>query len=86
MIIGKVVGNLWATRKEESLNGLKLLIIKPMGSEKETIVAVDKIGAGNGDRVLIACGSSARNVLDRKDTPVDATVVGIIDELEIDDL
>ncbi|WP_432663249.1 EutN/CcmL family microcompartment protein [Wukongibacter baidiensis] len=87
MIIGKVVGNVWATRKEEALSGLKLLVIKPVDyySQKEfqTFVATDCIGAGVGETVLVVKGSSARKAIDKSDAPVDATVVGIIDEVEV---
>lgn len=87
MIIGKVVGNVWATRKEEALNGLKLLVIKPIdyyvGKDFPTFVATDNVGAGIGETVLVVKGSSARKAIDRTDAPVDATVVGIIDEVEV---
>ncbi|MBU5439234.1 EutN/CcmL family microcompartment protein [Tissierella sp. MSJ-40] len=87
MIIGKVVGNVWATRKEESLHGLKLLIVKPIDyysyKEEDTLVAADIVGAGIGEVVLIVKGSSARRALFNKDSPVDATIVGIIDEVEV---
>ena len=87
MIIGKVVGNVWATRKEESLHGLKLLIIKPIDyysyKEEETLVAADIVGAGIGEVVLIVKGSSASKALFNKDSPVDAAIVGIIDEVEV---
>ncbi len=87
MIIGEVIGNVWATRKEESLNGLKLMVVKRLdpvrpGAE-EGFVAVDFVGAGIGERVLVATGSSARNALDNPNAPVDATIVGIIDEVEV---
>ncbi len=85
MIIGQVVGSVWATRKEESLNGLKLLVVKPLEKNNSTMVAVDKIGAGIGDNVLVAGGSAARKVLDNKDCAVDATIVGIIDEMELEE-
>ncbi|SKC81584.1 EutN/CcmL family microcompartment protein [Maledivibacter halophilus] len=87
MIIGKVVGNVWATRKEELLNGFKLLVIKPINyytnEDLKTFVAVDSIGAGIGETVLIVMGSSARKAIHKKEAPIDATVVGIIDEVEI---
>lgn len=87
MIIGEVVGNVWATRKEESLNGLKLLIVKPIdpvnNRDMPTIVAADSVGAGFGERVLVTRGSSARMNSERKNAPIDATIVGIIDEVEI---
>ncbi len=87
MIIGEVVGNVWATRKNESLNGLKLMVVKRVDSykstENERFVAVDFVGAGIGDKVLVTTGSSARIAMDNPDSPVDATIVGIIDEVEV---
>ncbi len=87
MIIGKVVGNVWATRKEEALNGLKLLVVKPIDyyndEKSQTFVATDNIGAGIGETVLVVTGSSARKAIDKADAPVDATIVGIIDEVEV---
>ncbi len=88
MIIGKVVGNVWATKKDEKLGGYKLLVIKTSGGgehDSETIVAADTIGAGIGEDVLVTKGSVARNVLREKDSPIDAVVVGIIDSLEVDE-
>ena len=86
MIIGEVVGNVWATRKDEKLNGLKLLVIRPInyGSSKELpeIVAADIVGAGIGDDVLVVKGSSARSSIG-EDIPVDVTIVGIIDSVDI---
>ena len=86
MIIGVVVGNVWATRKDEGLNALKLLIVKPvdyyMRGDYPTLVAADFIGAGIGETVLITTGSSARKALNRDDSPADAAVVGIIDKAE----
>jgi ethanolamine utilization protein EutN len=89
MQIGKVIGNIWATRKEEKLSGLKLLIVKPMDvlseeEDKTPIVAADMIGAGIGEMVILVGGSSARNATGDSSIPVDATVVGIVDDLEID--
>lgn len=74
MIIGEVVGSVWATKKEESLNGSKLLVVE---TENKSIIAVDRIGAGVGDEVLVCFGSSAR--IASADAPVDAAIVGIID-------
>jgi ethanolamine utilization protein EutN len=87
MIIGEVVGNLWATRKDENLNGFKFLVVKKLDSKAErtdnTIVAVDSVGAGIGDQVLIVYGSSARYVVGDKKAPIDATIVGIVDSVEL---
>lgn len=88
MIIGRVVGNVWATRKDEALTGLKLLVVKPLDqyTDKDlpTFVATDTIGAGVGEIVLVVKGSSARMALGRKDVPIDSTIVGIIDTVEVD--
>lgn len=88
MLIGIVVGNVWATRKDEGLNGLKLLVVKPLDyytkAENSTFVAADFIGAGIGETVLVATGSSARKVLNKDSSPIDATVVGIIDAVEVE--
>jgi Carbon dioxide concentrating mechanism/carboxysome shell protein len=89
MRVAKVIGTIWATRKEEKLNGLKLLVVQPLNTlddsnEGTPIVAVDIIGAGVGEKVLIVSGSSARSAAGDNTIPVDATVVGIIDDQEID--
>lgn len=89
MRVAKVIGNIWATRKEDRLSGLKLLLVKPLNvldenDELTPIVAADIIGAGVGETVLIVGGSSARSAAGDMNTPVDATVVGIVDDLEID--
>ncbi|MGI6181295.1 MAG: EutN/CcmL family microcompartment protein [Agathobaculum sp.] len=89
MKIAKVIGNIWATRKEERLAGYKLLIVQPInildGSRDRTpIVAADTIGAGMGETVIIVGGSSARSAAGDMSVPVDATVVGIVDDKEFD--
>lgn len=87
MIIGEVVGNLWATRKDENLSGFKFLVVRRLDCNGEklnnAIVAVDSVGAGIGDQVLIVAGSSARYILGDKKTPIDATIVAIVDKLEL---
>ncbi len=89
MDIGRVVGNVWATRKDEKLCGQKLLVVKIL-KDKNTyndgfVVAADNAGAGNDDLVLISRGSSARESIERHSVPVDATIVGVIDSLEVFD-
>ncbi len=83
MIIGKVIGNVWATRKEDSLCGLKLMIVEKIDpvsdGRRESIVAVDCVSAGIGEKVLVTFGSSAGKALQNQEAPVDATIVGIID-------
>ena len=89
MIIGNVIGNVWATRKDDKLNGLKFLVVKPINynSSKEApvFVAVDSVGAGIGETVLVVKGSSARVSLSDEAIPVDATIVGIVDTVDIDE-
>ena len=84
MKIGKVINNIWATRKEESLVGLKLMIVQFLDAAgeptAEIVVAADFIGAGIGEKVLVAEGSSARQMGGLDHSPVDAVIVGIIDE------
>lgn len=87
MIMARVIGNVWATRKEDNLRGLKLLIVQPINSKNEAIrdelVVADRIGAGVGDDVLITSGGSARYILTEVPLPIDAVVVGIIDSTEV---
>lgn len=85
MQIMEVVGNLIATRKDEKLVGSKFLILKPYPARdhSQLTVAVDLLGAGVGERVLIVEGSSARKALNKDDVAVDAVVVGIVDNMDI---
>lgn len=86
MIICKVIGHVWATKKDGGLNGQKLMIVreeKQDGSDGSMIVAADLIGAGIGEQVLVVNGSTARRALGSDDSPVDCAIVGIIDSLEI---
>ena len=87
MQLGKVIGTVVATRKEEELDGLKLLVVRGVDLEGKVtstvVVAVDAIGAGVGELVLYASGSSARQTKVTKDRPVDATIMAIVDELEV---
>ena len=83
MIIGKVVGSLFSTRKSEKLVGNKFMIVEPVESMRlagERLVAIDIIGAGVGEYVLVAQGSAARIGCNMADAPVDAAIIGIIDE------
>lgn len=82
MIIAKLIDNVWATRKAESLSGYKLMLAEIISgsSEGRRMVVVDIISAGIGDRVIVTTGSSARKMLGNDNIPVDAVVVGIIDE------
>jgi microcompartment protein CcmK/EutM len=89
MILGRVVGTVVATRKDERLMGAKLLLVRsidPRGKDEAAhMVAVDTVDAGLNDRVLIVTGSSARMAAGLKDTPVDAAIVGVVDTVEVKD-
>lgn len=83
MIIGIVKGSLVATRKNEALVGQKLMIVEPIGKTDigtSRLVAIDNVGAGVGDTVLVACGSAARVGCRLEEAPIDAAIVGIVDE------
>lgn len=88
MWVGKIIGTLVATPKDDSLTGSKLLIVQPArfgttGAPGKPIVAVDRIGAGTGETVLVVDGSSARYITGNPHSAVDAAIVGIIDTIEI---
>ncbi len=81
MYIGKVVGSVVSTRKNEKLIGSKFMIVElaeGMG-ETQKLVAVDNVGAGIGETVLVATGSAARIGCDQESAPIDAAIVGIVD-------
>ena len=80
MIIGKVVGSVVSTRKNENLVGSKFMIVEPTEGKKEKIIAIDNIGAGIGEYVLVALGSAARIGCGKETAPIDAAIVGIIDD------
>lgn len=81
MMICKVVGHVWATKKEPSLEGLKLMLVKEEG-RAPIHVAADVVGAGIGEQVLVVSGSTARKAFGRDDVPMDMAIVGIVDSLE----
>jgi len=92
MFLARVKGSIWSTRKEETLRGFKFLVVQPITviyseddeakivEQGNTIVAADKIGAGETEIVMVTSGSSSRQGLDDKDIPLDALVVGIVDK------
>ena len=87
MFLGRVIGTVWSTKKDENLVGSKFLIVKQLDlnlKEKESfVVAVDSVGAGEGEIVLVASGSSARQTEFTKNKPVDAVIMAIVDKLDI---
>ena len=85
MIIGQVVGTVVATRKSEALVGQKLLVLKPLycPGDEGFLVAVDTVGAGVGETVLVTVGSGAREAMIKDNAPIDAAIVGIVDTMKI---
>jgi microcompartment protein CcmK/EutM len=87
MILGKVIGTVWATRKDEEMVGMKLQIVKQVDLDYKLkdsfVVAVDTVQAGVGDIVLVTSGSSARQTAVTKNKPVDAVIVAVVDKLDI---
>ncbi len=87
MFLGKVIGTVWSTKKDENLVGAKFLIVKQLDlnlKEKDNfVVAVDSVGAGEGEIVLVATGSSSRQTEFTKNKPVDAVIMAIVDKLDI---
>jgi ethanolamine utilization protein EutN len=88
MQIGTVIGNVWASRKSDGLNGCKLMIVEPYdypGHEKPApIVAADPLGAGIGEVVLVVAGSTARVSTGSGSQPIDHVIVGIVDKVDLD--
>ena len=87
MLIGQVVGTVVATRKEQELEGIKLLLVKGVDLDGKTtntvIVAADAVGAGIGELVLYAAGSSARQTEITRNKPVDHVIMAIVDEITV---
>ena len=85
MLLGKVIGTIWATRKYSTLNNYKLQFVQPLNSKNEKVgdplIAVDTIGAGPGELIFYATSSEAVLALDVGMAPVDASIVGIVDSL-----
>ena len=88
MILGRVVGEVWATRKHAGLDGRKLLIVRPHlwyapSAELAHVVAVDDVGANVGQDVIVCLGDSARRTLGSTQLPVEAAILGIVDAVEL---
>ncbi|RKD32760.1 EutN/CcmL family microcompartment protein [Thermohalobacter berrensis] len=87
MYLARVVGNVVSTQKNQSLIGKKLLIVQQVNAQCHPIgeieIAVDSVGAGAGEIVLISAGSSARQVFENENIPTDKAIVGIVDHLEV---
>jgi len=93
MFLARVIGSVVSTRKDETMKGHKLLLLRPLLVDESdparfrpgsnTLVAVDAMGAGNGELVLFCQGSSARQTSGMKQLPIDAAVVGIVDSVDV---
>ena len=87
MVICKVIGHVWSTKKEPNLEGLKLMVVReedPASDPPKTYVAADIVGAGVGEQVLVVSGSTARKAFGNDDIPADMAIVGIIDTVEVE--
>ena len=88
MKLGKVVGTVVSSRKDEKLEGLRLYMVQDlslkMAGRESFVVAADSVGAGVGELVLYAAGSSARQTIETKDRPVDHVIMAIVDQVEVD--
>jgi ethanolamine utilization protein EutN len=89
MILGRVVGELWATQKDDRLARAKLLVVRPHGWyeprwQTDHLIAVDDVHAGVGDDVLVCLGQPARWSLGAENIPVDAAVMAVVDRVELD--
>jgi microcompartment protein CcmK/EutM len=86
MIIARILGTVVATQKDPRLQGLKLLVVKPVNldgtDQSGYVVAVDTVGAGYHEKVLVVGGSSARLAQGMKDLPVDQAIIGVIDTVD----
>ena len=90
MLLARVIGNVWSTKKKDEISALRLLFIQPLGKslkpDGNVLVAADEVGAGFGELVIVTQGSPAMQAFHKdKLVPVDAVVVGIVDNLEMDD-
>ncbi len=87
MLLGKVIGSVWATRKYESIKGYKIMLVQPLNSDEEAlgdpIITLDTVGAGPGEIIFYITASEAVIPLDVDMAPVDASIVGIVDTINI---
>jgi|TARA_Y100000310_G_scaffold278810_1_gene297538 microcompartment protein CcmK/EutM len=87
MFLGQVIGTVWATKKDSKLEGVKFQIVRRVDSdlnhEKDFVIAVDTVGAGAGEHVMVAQGSSARQTNLTKNKPVDAVIMAIVDDVDL---
>ena len=89
MIVARVIGTVVCTQKDERLNGVKLQVVEPLAmatqkADGKPLVAIDTVGAGLGEVVLVVSGSSARQTQTTVNTPVDAVIMAIVDSIDLD--
>ncbi len=90
MLLAKVIGNVWSTKKKDEISALRLLLIQPLdkdlGPAGNVLVAADEVGAGFGEMVIVTQGAPAMQAFNNKDlVPVDAVVIGIADNIDVAD-
>ena len=90
MLLARVIGNVWSTKKKDEISALRLLFIQPLGKELEpagnVLVAADEIGAGFGEMVIVTRGTPAMQAFKKQEPiPIDAVVVGIVDNIDMAD-
>lgn len=87
MLLAKVIGSVWAIQKEKGMENIKLLIVQPIDAIRNpvgnSLVAMDRIGAGIGELVLISQGTPAQKIAAEKNAPIDAAIIGIVDSFEV---
>ncbi len=91
MMLGKIVGDVWSTKKNEKIHALRLLFVQPLGKDLtpsgNILIAADETGAGIGEMVIVTQGAPAMQAFNRDELiPVDAAVVGIVDNLELPEI
>lgn len=88
MLLAKVIGNVWSTKKKDSISALRLLFVQPLGKDLKpdgsALVAADEVGAGFGETVIVTQGAPAMQAFQKETLiPIDAAVVGIVDNIDI---
>ncbi len=88
MLLAKVIGNVWSTKKKDEISALRLLVVQPLGNDLKpdgnVQVAADEVGAGFGEQVIVTLGAPAMRAFNKeKLIPIDAVVVGIVDNIEM---
>jgi ethanolamine utilization protein EutN len=89
MFLGKVIGNVWSTKKTPDLEGVRFLLVHPYDLDREptknVVVVADRLGAGTGEVVMCAYGKAARSAIGNQDMSIEAAVVGIVDRVDLTD-